>query len=237
MRIARTFVGFALISVLGISGAYASTVHGYCVSPAASCSDNGSITPTADNPPDFAFSYSGNTKHEPHDGDFWLIGLVPDNRNVGFSLTLDGTNTTASSVTGSLFSSTEWNSGHISNYLTTPSFSTPSHPIDAYLGETRTVDPGADGYYVYTFDFGAFNYKTALGDPEFEVGGGAVPQGMVFFAVLTDSNKSVVIDTPNSASLLETKAPTTTPEPASLMLMGSGVLGVAGMLRRRKLHT
>jgi hypothetical protein len=128
-------------------GASADTLHGYCVLPASPCIDNGTITPTTNNPPYFAFSYSGNAKTG-GSGDFLLVGLVPDNQNAGFSLTLHGTNTTVSSVSGALVSSTEWNSGFLSAYLSSPIFPNPSHPLNAFLPSTQGVDPGANGYYV-----------------------------------------------------------------------------------------
>jgi hypothetical protein len=164
-----------------------------------------------------------------------LIGLVADNQNAGFSLTLDGVNTTQSSAAASLVSATEWNSGFLSDYMQNQSgpftFSKNSHPLDAYLPSTQTVDPGANGYFAYLFNFGAFDYKTAPGDPMFSVGSGAVPVGTIFLEVLTNSDHMVTVDTPNSASILETNSPV--PEPGSLVLMGSGVLGLAGVLRRK----
>ena len=232
----KRIVVLVAVLMLAVMGASADTVHGYCVSPASPCIDNGTITPTGANPPYFAFSFSGNAGKN-GSGDFLLVGLVPDNHNSGFSLTLNGVNTTVASVTGGLVNTTEWTdppTHFLSNYLTTPTFPHNSHPMDAYLPSTQAVDPGANGYFVYFFDFGAFDYKTALGDPTFSVGSGAVPQGMIFFATLVDSNGNVTVDTPNSASILETGTPVTpVPEPGSLIILGSGILGVAAILRRK----
>jgi hypothetical protein len=232
MKASRTLAGIALLLIAGVSFVSADTLHGYCTPPSSACTDNGVITPTGNNPPTFAFNYDGN-KNNGH-GDFWLIGLVPDNKNAGFSLTLNGTNTTNSSVSGLLFSSTEWNSGKLSDYLSTFNFGGPSHPLDAYLPSTQGVDSGANGYFVYLFDFGKFDYKTAPGDPSFSVGSGGVPGGSVFLSVLTDyDTTNVTVDTPNSASLLETKDPSPAPEPSSLLLFGTGVLGFASVMRRK----
>ena len=220
------------VLMLAVVGANADTLHGYCVPPASPCIDNGTITPTTNNPPFFAFSYSGNINRA--NGDFLLIGLVPDNQNSGFSLTLNGVNTTVASVAGSLVSTTEWMAPpthFLSAYVTTPTFPHNSHPMDAYLPSTQGVDPGANGYFVYFFDFGAFNYQTAPGDPRFSVGSGAVPQGMIFLAAMYDSRGDVTVDTPNSASILAAGSPV--PEPDTLLMFGSGIIGLAGVLRRK----
>src|SRR6516164_1001187 len=147
MKRSFTFLLFAVLVVLAASAAYADTLHGYCVPPAAACTDNGTITPTGDNPPYFAFSYAGNLNNA--HGDFWLIGLVADNQNNGFSLNLNGTNTTNPSASASLVIGTEWNSGFLSAYLLAQggpfTFPHNSHPLDAYLPSTQAVDPGANG--------------------------------------------------------------------------------------------
>ena len=233
MKLLRVTACLALLLIAGAALASADTLHVYCTPPASTCTDNSVITPTNNNPPYFAFSYSGNVNNG--HGDLYVIGLVPDNKNGGFSLTLDGVNTTNASVMGMLFSGTEWSSGKLSDFMSpTWNFGGPSHPIDSYLPSTQGVNPGADGYFVYTFSFGAFDYKTAPGDPSFSVGSGSVPQGMIFLAVLTDTGaKNVVVDTPNSASLLTSDAPPAVPEPGTLGLAGSGVLMLAGFLRKR----
>src|ERR1035441_8281997 len=115
MRSLRTLACLALVLIVGALLASADSLHGYCVAPAGPCTDNGTITATNNNPPTFAFNYAGNLNRG--HGDFWLIQLVPDNHNSGFSLTLNGANTANPSEAASLFSTTEWNSGKLSDYL------------------------------------------------------------------------------------------------------------------------
>jgi hypothetical protein len=224
-----------VLAVMATTASYADALHGYCVSPAARCNDNRTITPTGDNPPYFAFSYSGS---HATNSELWLIGLVPDNKNTGFGLTLAGTNTTDPSATGSLFSKTEWNSGTLQHYLTF--FSWPhgvDHPLSAYQDGAKSAGLNApNGYFAYLFDFGLFDYKTATGDPEFSVSKGAVPQGMLFLEVQANADHRVLVDTPNSPTLIETKTMSTVPEPGSMLLLGSGLIGTAGVLRRKLMN-
>lgn len=231
MKKVLTFATCAMVLALAAT-AYADTLHGSCVSPTAPCSDNGTITPMGTNPPHFSFSYSGS---HATNSDLWLIGLVPDNENTGFSLTLAGTNTADPSATGSLFSKTEWNSGALQNYLT--AFTWPNgtnHPLSAYQsGATKLGLTAPNGYFVYLFNFGLFDYKTAPPDPEFSVSSGTVPQGMLFLGVQTNADNKVIVDTPNSGTLIEAKSMSTVPEPGSLLLLGSGAIGLAGVLRRK----
>jgi len=229
--------------------ASADTLHPSCTG----CSDTSAGVATAytttSNPPTFSFTDQG-TGQKPASakGDFWLVELVPDNKNVAANVTLSGQNTTASSVTGNLFNSTEWNSGQLSTYLNSKfsSFS-PKGPIGAYLPLTQSVDPGANGYFVYLFDFGYKTFGGNSADPIFSVANGTVPQGSMFLALLTDQNTfHVNTASPQSGALFVAGTPTNevpptdptnptspVPEPSSLMLMGSGVMALAGAARRR----
>jgi len=58
-----------------------------------------------------------------------------------------------------------------------------------------------------------------------------VPKGTVFFAELVNSDGKVVYITPNSEAGILGGSPV--PEPTSLILMGTGLLGIAAQMRRK----
>ena len=222
----------AALLAAAVSLAAAGNLHTSCT---PTCTDNGTVTPTNANPVNFQINETGQAQT----GDLWLVMLVPDNEKAGFALTLNGANTHFSSVSASLFSNTEWNSGKLDAYLATEfsGFNPPS-PLSAYLPSTQTTDAGANGYFVYLFDFGSHDFHGT--DPDFTEGSGAVPGGSLFLALLTDSGTTNVLQaTPQSQALLvNADAPNPppnppVPEPGSLALLGSGLLGLGGLLRAK----
>jgi hypothetical protein len=199
----------------------ADTLHGFCVSPAPVCLDNGSITPTSANPPYFGFQSSGTTQ-----GDFELVLLVPNDEipsPASFSLKIDGSNVTNMLVSATLFSETAFSSGTLQNYLGL-SYS-PSNPFDHYLPLTQSVDALATGYYVYTFNFGAEtgNPKTVNGAPRFSLDGGVLPLGSLLLGLELEGDQVVIGATNPSGAILATKDPGV-PEPASAGLLGAALV-------------
>jgi hypothetical protein len=64
-----------------------------------------------------------------------------------------------------------------------------------------------------------------------------VPVGTVFYGLVLGSNGQIKYITPNSEAAILGKGTTVVPEPGTLTLMGSGLIGFAGLIRRRLMRS
>jgi PEP-CTERM motif len=227
-----------MVMVLGVVSALGDTLdddplHGFCWGGPA-CTDNGTNTPTSTNPPNFGFWISPG----PQTGNYFIDILVPTSAGIqpGFSITGD------LSGTASLFSTTPWSSGDLDTYLGTSA--SPTNPIGAYAA-------GGTSFYVYQANLGNTTLgKDAATSPDLTIAGGIPLDSYIvgFLTVTTCTTDKKTgketcttndVATANSGALWETghppTPPTTVPEPGSLMLFGTGLLSVAGYMRRKLL--
>ena len=214
-------LGGAIAVTMMSQTASADTLHGFCWG-GSTCSDNGTNTPTSTNPPKFGFNGSGGDVT----GDFVIDFLIPDNVTQPSSIGLTGT----VAGTATLFSHTPWTSGPLDAYLGISA--SPNNPIGAFGAG------GVTGYDVYQVDLGTQtlggNSDPSAGPEETTSIGLPLDSYIVAFLNTGSPKAPDWSATANSGAILETDAPPpSVPEPSSLLLLSTGLVGVAVNLKRR----
>jgi hypothetical protein len=240
-----------VIAICGVGSlpANANTaLHGYCAPAATQCIDNGSNSPTSKNPPQsFGFTVGSG----PMSGDFVMDILVPNNEDSSPSKWDYLITSTKGGLSGTanLFHTTAWTSGKLDGYLGISA--SPSNPIGAYLDSSEAkIDSKATGFYVYQVDLGKATLQSPSNpnvSPLLNIGAGSsvLPAGSYIVAFLDEvvttkkgkgtTTTSQWLATANSGAIFETGTPSTpAPEPATLTLFGSGLIAMAGLIRRRR---
>jgi len=192
------------VAVLALASAPAQADTLHGFCVSVTCSDNGAVTPVSTG----TFTFGFNVDPGPQTGTDTLVVLTL--ANVGSSINLG-----AGSAT---LLGTQWTSGQLDSFLGISA--QPTNPFDNYSG----LDGGAGAFFVYELNLGTQTVNSDGSGPLFSATN--LPIG-TFILDFLDTGGKFVIGTPNSAALQ------VVPEPSTIVLLGSGLLGLVGLARRK----
>lgn len=211
---------------------------GYC---SAGCADNGTNSPTSQNPiTGFGFVVAPG----PATGSSILIEILEPNNQTNITPTISGTDITGS-ATASQVSAAPFSGGQLDSYLGISA--SPNNPIGGFLttsgtGNYASINPGASSFFVYQLTLTPSGGITLQGpsnpnsSPLWNIGSAGLPLGSYIVAFLNEGTAASPdwVATSNSGAILETHdAPTPTPEPTSIILLGSMALGLVSVLKKK----
>jgi hypothetical protein len=156
-------------------------------------------------------------------------------------------NTSPIVSSGTLFSATAWTGGQLDSYLGISA--SPTNPLGAFLpctknpascGVSGTGDPGATGYFVYQADLGQTRLQgtsSPLTGPLLNITGLPLDSLIVGFLNEGTAGSPNWAATANGGVIFESEPPTVVPEPASVLTLGIGLLGLSVLVRKLRQGT